>query len=320
MPALRYCTLARVRQHARVGIVYDAFWDGGFCRSIVKAMGSDLVLPVHGGKLVFTHTGAFAEAAGVEVLSARHPAFEQSNSMVILDEKLVLKCYRRLRQGINPEIEIGRFLTDVSPYPHIAPVLGALQFCDEAGRPTALAVLQRYVHNQGSGWNYVIEYLRRYLDQQLTLAPDEVDAAAAATAAATAAGRPPLRLPAFRRRPSRRRGRAGAPAAGAATIAQRADAARQLSHAGRDDRAAHRRAACRACRHVGRSRVRSRAGVDRRRRRMDRRRRRRGRSDLRSAVAAPGRSSAAGARGGRATARDARELEGPHRRARTSRR
>jgi maltose alpha-D-glucosyltransferase/alpha-amylase len=188
MPALRYCTLAQVRQHARVGIVYDAFWDSAFCRSIVRAMGSDLVLTVHGGRLAFTHTGAFAEAVGVEVLSARHPAFEQSNSIVILDEKLVLKCYRRLRQGINPEIEVGRYLTDVSPYPHIAPVLGALQFFDDAGRPTALAVLQRYVHNQGSGWNYVIEYLRRYLDQQLTLAQDEADAAAAAPAAAAAAG------------------------------------------------------------------------------------------------------------------------------------
>jgi maltose alpha-D-glucosyltransferase/alpha-amylase len=219
MPALRYCTLAQVRQHARVGIVYDAFWDRAFCRSIVKAMGSDLALPVHGGKLVFTHTRAFAEAAGVEVLSARHPAFEQTNSMVILDEKLVLKCYRRLRQGINPEIEIGRYLTDVSPFPHIAPVLGALQFIDEAGRPTALAVLQRYVHNQGSGWNYVIEYLRRYLDQQLTLAPDEADAAAAANAAATAADSAtasPAIAPAPG--PSVARASAGAPAAGAAAI------------------------------------------------------------------------------------------------------
>jgi maltose alpha-D-glucosyltransferase/alpha-amylase len=182
-------------------------------------MGSDLALPVHGGKLVFTHTGAFAEAAGVEVLSARHPAFEQTNSIVILDEKLVLKCYRRLRQGINPEIEVGRYLTDVSPFPHIAPVLGALQFFDEAGQPTALAVLQRYVHNQGSGWNYVIEYLRRYLDQQLTLAPDEADAAAAANAAAAAADSPtasPAIAPAPG--PSVARGPAGAPVAGAAPI------------------------------------------------------------------------------------------------------
>ncbi|MGH8712816.1 MAG: maltose alpha-D-glucosyltransferase [Casimicrobiaceae bacterium] len=188
IPALRYCTLAQVRQHARVGVVYDAFWDSGFCRSIVNAMGADLVLPLHSGRLLFTHTGAFAEAAGVEVISARHPAFEQSNSIVILDEKLVLKCYRRLRQGLNPEIEVGRYLTDISPFPHIAPVLGALQFYDDAGRPTALAVLQRYVHNQGSGWNYVTEYLQRYLDQQLTLVPAEADgpATSAATTAAAA--------------------------------------------------------------------------------------------------------------------------------------
>jgi maltose alpha-D-glucosyltransferase/alpha-amylase len=188
IPGLRYCTLAQVRQHARVGVVYDAFWDSGFCRSLVKAMGSDLVAPLQSGRLEFTHTKAFAEAASVEVSSARHPAFEQSNSMVILDEKLVLKCYRRLRQGINPEIEVGKYLTDVSPFPNIAPVLGALQFCDDDGRTTALAVLQRYVHNQGSGWNYVIEYLHRYLDQQLTLAPEEADTATAASGATSAEG------------------------------------------------------------------------------------------------------------------------------------
>ncbi len=141
--------------------------------------------------------------------------------MVILDEKLVLKCYRRLRQGINPEIEIGKYLTDVSPYPHIAPVLGALQFRDEAGRPTALAVLQRFVHNQGSGWNYVIEYLHRYLDQQLTLAPDEVDTAAAAADATTAEGSATASA-ASAPKPSpiatAARGATLAPAAGAATI------------------------------------------------------------------------------------------------------
>ncbi|HKW80449.1 MAG TPA: maltose alpha-D-glucosyltransferase [Casimicrobiaceae bacterium] len=173
IPTLRYCTLAQVRQHARVGVVYDAFWDNAFCRSIVEAMGADTVLPLKNGRLVFSHTGAFGEAADVEVRTARHPAFEQTNSMVILDEKLVLKCYRRLRQGINPEIEVGRFLTDASPFPHIAPVLGELRYCDPVGRPTALAVLQRFVHNQGSGWNYVVEYLQRFLDQQLTVASGE---------------------------------------------------------------------------------------------------------------------------------------------------
>ena len=219
MPALRYCTLAQVRQHARVGVVYDAFWDSAFCRSIVKAMGSDLVLPVHGGRLAFTHTGAFAEAGGVEVRSARHPSFEQSNSIVILDEKLVLKCYRRLRQGINPEIEVGRFLTDVSPYPNIAPVLGALQFLDDAGRPTALAVLQRYIHNQGSGWNYVIEYLRRFLDQQLTVEPDEAQAALPGPAAAPAADATTVASAAVPvQAPASARAAAAAPAAGAAAM------------------------------------------------------------------------------------------------------
>ncbi len=261
---------------------------------------------------------AFAEAARVEVLSARHPAFEQSNSLVILDEKLVLKCYRRLRQGINPEIEIGRYLTDVSPYPNIAPVLGALQFLDDAGQPTALAVLQRYVHNQGSGWNYVIEYLRRYLDQQLTVPPDEADAAAAANAAATGADSATA-SPAIAPAPGPSVAR-GASAAGAAVVsagtptphasfltlvamlgqrtgelhvalaATSGDPAFDPEPVSTDDVAAWIAAVV--------------AEVD---------------QTLRSGLAATGRSSAARARGGRATARHACELKGPHRRARTSR-
>jgi len=131
----------------------------------------------------------------------------------------VLKCYRRLRQGINPEIEVGRFLTDVSPYPNIAPVLGALQFLDDAGRPTALAVLQRYIHNQGSGWNYVIEYLRRFLDQQLTVEPDEAQAALpepAATPAADATTVASAAVPV--QALASARAAAAAPAAGAAAM------------------------------------------------------------------------------------------------------
>jgi maltose alpha-D-glucosyltransferase/alpha-amylase len=170
--ALLHCTLARVRQHARVGILYDAFWDDAFCGSLVAAMGRNATHRVPNGVLKFSCTRLFAELVGPEPLTVRHPAFEQSNTLVILGEKLVLKAYRRLQLGINPEIEIGRFLTDVSPFPQIAPVVGALEYRDAEEQVIALGVLQKYIENQGSGWNYTIEHLGRFLETSLAAPPE----------------------------------------------------------------------------------------------------------------------------------------------------
>jgi maltose alpha-D-glucosyltransferase/alpha-amylase len=173
---LMHCTLARVRQRANVGVLYDAYWDDDFCRSVVASMGrADEVALSRGGKLVFAGTVAFT-ASDPASLEVEHPSFEQSNTLAILGRRWVLKGYRHLRHGINPEIEVGRFLTEVSPFPHIAPVAGSLEHRDAEGRVTALALLQAYVENQGSGWNYTVEYLGRFLDS--TLASVSVEAAA----------------------------------------------------------------------------------------------------------------------------------------------
>jgi maltose alpha-D-glucosyltransferase / alpha-amylase len=162
--ALLPCTVARVRQRARVGVLYDAFWDDGFCRALVASLGRNERRVLPGGELVFSATGQYAAHVGNETLTVRHPAFEQSNTLVIMGERLVLKAYRRLREGINPEIEIGRFLTDVSPYAHIAPTIGALEYRDANGDVTSLALVQALVDNRGSGWDYTLEYLGRMLD------------------------------------------------------------------------------------------------------------------------------------------------------------
>jgi maltose alpha-D-glucosyltransferase/alpha-amylase len=166
--ALLHCTVARVRQHARVGVLYDAFWDDAFCRNVARSMAAQEVHALPRGELRFWRTGRLATREDFAALAVRHPAFEQSNTLVVLGERLVLKGYRRLRRGINPEIEIGRFLTDVSPFPNIAALYGALEHRDADGETTALAVLHQYIPNEGSGWDYAIAYLRRFIDDALT--------------------------------------------------------------------------------------------------------------------------------------------------------
>ena len=80
-----------------------------------------------------------------------------------------LKFYRRLQSGVNPELEIGRYLTEVVRFPNIVPVAGAVEYRNnEDGRVVTLALLQAFVMNQGDGWDYTVNYLIRFLEERRT--------------------------------------------------------------------------------------------------------------------------------------------------------
>ncbi len=163
--ALASVTVARVRQQANVGLLADAIADEGFSRHVVKAIGAGRSLPTAQGKLVFAPTRAYAGLAGEEVASLQlGPLHTQStNTSVQLGERLFLKCYRRLRPGVNPEFEIGRYLTEVAHFPHCVPLAGSIEYVSTGGEPSTVGLLQGYVPNQGDGWSYTLGYLERFL-------------------------------------------------------------------------------------------------------------------------------------------------------------
>jgi len=164
--ALAAVTVARVRQQANVGVLADAIADEGFVRHVVKAIGAGRGLPTAQGSLRFTRTRAYAELAGGDLASLQlGPLHTQStNTSVQLGDNLFLKCYRRLRSGVNPEFEIGRFLTEVAHFPHCVPLAGAIEYVPQRGEPATIALLQGYVANQGDGWSYTLAYLERVLE------------------------------------------------------------------------------------------------------------------------------------------------------------
>src|SRR5271156_6141607 len=162
--------IAKVRQQASVGVMGDAFADEAFCRAVVGAMHKPRDMPTAQGKLEFRPTAAFGRLAGKNfaALPAARPQGSSSNTVVVMGERLILKGYRRLRVGKSPELEMGLFLTDVVHYAHCAAVAGVLEYRDKDGAPRLLAMLQKYVANQGDGWTYALEYLRRYLEVHRT--------------------------------------------------------------------------------------------------------------------------------------------------------
>jgi maltose alpha-D-glucosyltransferase/alpha-amylase len=154
---------AKIRLKDKMGVLYGAFGNADFCRALARAMGTKKEISFAHGKLRFSATSAYAQLADAMNEEVRHPMLEQSNTGLFFGKRLYLKGYRRLQAGTSPELEVGQFLTDVSPYPHTAPIAGALEYIDRKGVRTTLAVLQAYVENQGDVWTSTLEYLERLL-------------------------------------------------------------------------------------------------------------------------------------------------------------
>ena len=136
-------------------------------------------LPSALGRIHAQKSAAFDEARGTGPLPARTGSAEQSNTSILYEGKLIMKLFRRLQPGENPDTEIGRFLTEVAHFPRIAPFLGDIrsvaQNGSERGEATTLAMLQGLVQNEGDGWQWTLDELSRYFDSCATCpAPQEV--------------------------------------------------------------------------------------------------------------------------------------------------
>ncbi len=114
-------------------------------------------------------SSAFAEAHVVQPLPSRVGSAEQSNTSILYGKQLILKLFRRLQPGENPDVEIGRFLTEVAHFPNIPPFLGEIAMTRPGWTKTTLAMLQGLVANQGDGWQWFLDDLAQFFPSVVTL-------------------------------------------------------------------------------------------------------------------------------------------------------
>ena len=162
---LSAAAVAKVRQQASVGLLADAMADRTFCVALVKAIGSGRSAKADSGSVQFTRSRSFDEVVGDSLSgdTTVRRLMTSSNSVSLIGERLFLKAYRRLRAGESPELEMGRFLTDVG-FAHCVPVAGSVSFVDAGGETTTLALLQAQVTNQGDAWSFVVDQVAHMLE------------------------------------------------------------------------------------------------------------------------------------------------------------
>ena len=162
-PLLPY-TLARVRRGPRLGMLVDASAVDSLTRRLIEAMRANRELLSDDGRLAFTCT---PHLAGVEVgaeTDIRRLGVEQSNTSIRVGDALMLKLYRKLTAGPQPEVEVCRFLTEVG-FANTPPLLGTLERVGPDGIATVLAIAQGFARNQGDGWTQTVEHLERRLEE-----------------------------------------------------------------------------------------------------------------------------------------------------------
>ncbi len=174
-PKLSY-TLAKVRYGPVLGALIDASQDERFVADLVAAMRRGTDVPVAGGSLRFNANAAFLD---IDVSGEiRGVGAEQSNVSVIVGDSTMLKIYRRLREGEQPEIEVARFLTEVAGYENAPPYYGSFEYHPQDGQPMALAAAFGYLRNQGDAWGIMLDALERRLDEAALLPSEDSSVAA----------------------------------------------------------------------------------------------------------------------------------------------
>ena len=101
---------------------------------------------------------------------------EQSNSSIIFGDRLILKLFRRLEEGVNPDLDIGRFLA-ARRFPHVPALAGALEYRRPDGARMTVGLLSAYVANSQDAWDYALGALNRYFERVLSLPEDHAQPA-----------------------------------------------------------------------------------------------------------------------------------------------
>jgi maltose alpha-D-glucosyltransferase/alpha-amylase len=126
-----------------------------------------LVFTGEAGELVTsgTHALSMQETGAAGSLRPRAITAEQSNSSIAYGDRLILKFFRRLEEGINPDLEMGGFLTEKAHYQHTPQLLGALEYRGERGLRMTQGILQGFVPNQGDAWQYTMKSISNFYNE-----------------------------------------------------------------------------------------------------------------------------------------------------------
>ena len=149
---------------ARKGLLFDGWLDDRFARMLLEATERMEQIKTRRGSIRAVQTSSFAAVRGQGDLPPRRARSDQSNTSLIYGDRLILKLFRRIEPGVNPDFEIGQHLTARVGFSRVPAVVGGVEL-ETSGEPTStLAMLQDFVEGQADGWTHATDEADRFFD------------------------------------------------------------------------------------------------------------------------------------------------------------
>jgi maltose alpha-D-glucosyltransferase / alpha-amylase len=155
----------------RTGVIYSALSEAPFRDALLDAVVCERTLKGRNGELAASRTSALDRscAPATPKLSNSVSRAEQSNTSIIYGDQYILKLFRKLESGINPDVEVGRFLTEQG-FQNTPAVLGSFEYRagnGATGGTYAAGILLDFVRNKGDAWKYTLDSLAEFFSAAL---------------------------------------------------------------------------------------------------------------------------------------------------------
>jgi maltose alpha-D-glucosyltransferase/alpha-amylase len=156
----------------REGVLYDAAMDENFASALYQALARRRRLRGDAGVLQCSRAAELRriEAAAQLPFSGKVLRAEQSNTVLVYQDasgrkSMLLKWFRRLDPGTNPELEISRVLSQQQFTQVVPPLAGAIEYRPTRGEPCTVAILHGFVPNEGSAWSLTLDAIGEYFER-----------------------------------------------------------------------------------------------------------------------------------------------------------
>ena len=171
---MRDYVLARLKaEDGSQGVLYGAVWDRQFNDALIGAIARRRKFKGLHGDIVAGHTRGFREEWTLARADSESSVLKanQRNSSVVFGNRLILKLFRKIEAGVNPEREVQEFLTEKTQFAHFPQYTGYLEYRphDPEQEPMTFAILSKFTRSELNGWNYTIDNLSLFFERALTL-------------------------------------------------------------------------------------------------------------------------------------------------------
>jgi len=174
LPQAIVAMLRRPAGEEETALLYDASFMPAFGTDLLdvitkrRRLKGDATLVGHANPSLRKLGGQFSSDG--TALEVHIPRADQSNSSIVFGDRFIMKLFRKIEPGENPDLEIGRFLSERARFKHAPSLCGALEYRDPRGGddPGTVAVLHELVPNEGDAWNHALGSLGRYYERLLS--------------------------------------------------------------------------------------------------------------------------------------------------------